>query len=141
MSHVVSLDTINQFLAEDKLSIERHSLVNDLEDTAYSIVSGKLSTKYDVDGWDTLEEPDTRPVLVVSIIGMLTAGYAYNRLFAEDNVQFGTYGDKLIENANDLLDKIVNDDIPLLTGVKASVDSGQPSYYESEPVFGMGTTF
>lgn len=143
MSHVVSLEQINQFLAEDKLSIDMHADVQDLETTAASEIVGKLSKKFETTGWDTLQDPDERPPLVVSTIGMLTAGYAYNRLYAEDNAQGQTYGDKLKAEARALVEQLLNEDIPL-TGVELSdIDTtpSNPDVLETEPVFTMGTSF
>lgn len=143
MAHIVPLGKINQFLADNKLDIEDHADVQDLEETAASWVIGKLSKRYNVDGWDTLPDPDERPPLVVSTIGMLTAGYAYNRLFAEDTATGVTYGDKLKQEAMALIEQILNEEIPL-TGVDLTdldTTPGNPGYLEVDPVFSMGTSF
>lgn len=137
MSHVVALEKVNQFLPHEKMEVVKHSDVNDLEETARDIVFGKLALYYDTPTWTT---PATTPSMVNNILGLLVAGWVYDRQFSEEAAEGGSYGSRRVEEAYRLLEGIlageydIGDMLPTATG-------GAPSVLETEPLFAMGEAF
>jgi hypothetical protein len=140
MSHIIPLGKINQFLPKEKLQVppgnDAHDTwVSDLEESAWDLVRAKLGVLYDTTAW-TGQYLDT-PRLVVSITGMLTAGWLYDRQFSEEAAQGASYGSRRVEEAYALLDGILDG----LYSIDVEVIDdplGTPSVFESEPVFKMG---
>jgi hypothetical protein len=139
MSHVVPLSKINQFLPVNKLQVptaDHDDIVKDLEETARDIVVAKLSELYDTSGWSV-----NKPSLVSTIIGMLTAGWIYDRQFSEEVADRESYGSRRVREAYALLEGIISGAIVLDGVPQLKSPTGDPSTLETEPVFEMETVF
>lgn len=138
MSHVIPLSKINQYLPKGKLQVaadQHDDWVRDLESTAWDIVRSKLSVLYNVSTWDG--SVTTTPSLVVTITGMLTAGWLYDRQFSEEVATGISYGARKVREAYSLLDSIL-DGTYVLDGVEVILDPSKlPSTLITEPVFIM----
>ncbi len=150
MSHVIPISKINQFLPREKLDLnenvpqgeqypEDHHLISDLEETARDIVLGLLAETYDVSTWSN--GPTSAPTMIRNIIGLLVAGWVYDRQFSEYAEQGTTYGQRRVDEAYALIQQLVDGTI-VIPGTDAIFDeSKKASTLETEPVFTMGTQF
>jgi len=136
VASLIELSDINQFLPADKLRILESEREPALEDTAKEIVFSKLGSRYSVDEW---LGPQSTPNLIRSIMGMIVAGYIYDRQYGED-ADGESYGSRLIQQAYDLLRGLVEGSLSLGDETPL-VSAGSPSYKKSEPVFVMGKVF
>ena len=105
MSHLISVSKVNQFLPINKLELRTsngadgysldHSKFEALENTARDIIISKLSYRINTTSWfqdvngSTLVQP---PDLITNIMGMLVAGWVYDRQFAEEATAGYSYG-------------------------------------------------
>lgn len=146
MSHVIPLEKVNQFLPNQKLELDLtdvggvaadHGLVDDLEETARDIVVGRLSTVYDTSTWAPLAYPS----LVTNIMGLLVAGWVYDRQFSEEVADGGSYGTRRVKEAYSLLDGLIGGLYAIEDLVITDDTSGLPVGLESDPVFEMGSAF
>lgn len=151
MSHIVSIDKINQFLPREKLGLDTstdsttgqaadHDVISDLEETARDIVFSKLATEYDVSDWSN--GPTSPPSLVRNILGLLVAGWVYDRQFSEETTEGQSYGQRRVREAYALLDELL-DGVLVLDGVDRLDADAEPdaSILETAPVFTMGEQF
>ena len=138
--HVIPLLKINQFLPVNKLQVSeaQHDVwLKDLEETARDIVKSRLAVSFDTSTW---VDHTATPKLVVSIMGMLTAGWLYDRQFAEETETGTSYGTRKVREAYSLLDGILDGTYDI--GLDHIVDPElAPSYLETDPVFLMGERF
>jgi hypothetical protein len=111
MAHVDVTD-VSQWLESTKLNIT--TLDTQFEATAFEVVASKLSVRYNTALWTSTANT---PSLVKKIIGMMVAGYTYNRQYSE-NEDLDKYGFWLLNYADNLI-------TGLATGVIDLVDTGQ----------------
>jgi len=148
MSHIIPIGKVQQFLPLHKMDLDTtvemgndfpidHYKIEKFEDTARDIVLAKLSYQVDTAGWFTLDDP---PSLVTNIMGMLVAGWVYDRQFAEESTEGSNYGKHKEAEAYRLLEGI-------LTG-KYKIDATylddpdrMPSTLETEPIMEMESRF
>lgn len=108
-----------------------------------SQVLGVVSSRYNTGTWLTAA---TTPLLIKRVISMFYAGYFYHRTFSNDS-EPGAYGDRLLADAQILLDGIANGTITVVSDatVPVVVNSGLPmiaqELIDSEPVFSMSQEF
>jgi len=108
-----------------------------------SQVLGVVSSRYDTKTWLT---DVTTPLLVKRVISMFYAGYFYHRTFSNDS-EPGVYGDRLLADAQLLLDGIASGTVTIVPDatVPVVVSGGLPSIaqelIDSEPVFSMSQEF
>lgn len=149
MSHIVPIEKVNQFLPQEKLGLDTsidsesgfpvdHHKIEDFEETARDVVYGQLGALYNTDGW---VDPVNTPSMVVNILGMLVAGWVYDRQFSEEATNAGGYGQRRVREAYGLMNSILDGTIDLI-GFDQIVDPvREASVYESEPVFVMDEAF
>ena len=149
MSHIVPIEKINQFLPQEKLGLDTsvdsdsglpvdHPKVADFEETARDVVHGQLRVLYEVDGW---VDPASTPSMVVNILGMLVAGWVYDRQFSEEATNAGGYGQRRVREAYGLMNSILDGTIDLIGFEQIFDPTRGASVYESEPVFIMDEAF
>jgi hypothetical protein len=149
MSHIVPIEKINQFLPIEKLELDTtleaetefpvdHYKISDLEETARDNVFARLATVYDVDGWSS---PNQRPSLVTNILGLLIAGWVYDRQFSEESTSAGGYGQRRVREAWALVDELLAGTLIIEEDRLDIDDLGEASVLETEPVFTMGEQF
>lgn len=151
MSHVIPIAKVNQFLPNEKLSLDvtidvgtglpvDHALIADLEETGRDIVHGRIAATYDTTLW---VDPASTPTLVTNIVGMMVAGWVYDRQFSEEAATGDSYGQRRLLEAYALLEAVVDGTYVLddVTPVVDGTATGEPSVLESEPVFVMGEPF
>jgi|SRR5215471_976031 len=108
----INVTDVSQWLEPTKLNIT--TLDTQLEATAFEVVASRLSVRYDTSLWTSIS---TTPPLVQKILGMMVAGYTYNRQYSE-NEDLDKYGFWLLSYADNLI-------TGLATGVVDLVDTGQ----------------
>lgn len=138
MAAVVTLDEVNQFLPQEKLTLATFTEVAELETTAQFVVIGTLSSRYDTTGWTTV---DGTPKLVRTVIAMRVAAWAYNRQYSEEAVVAGSYGNWLLMQAAVLLDQLVDGTMELADELTIGTRPGQGAVEETDPTFLMGQVF
>jgi hypothetical protein len=149
MSHIIPILKINQFLPIDKLSLDTtvdvdtqlpvdHDKIADLESTARDIVFGNLAETYDVNDW--YGGPTSPPSIVRNVLGMLVAGWVYDRQFSEEAATGNSYGQRRIREAYGIMQSIMDGtitfgeemlDLPHRTG----------GVLETDPMFTIGEQF
>jgi len=150
MSHIVPIEKINQFLPQDKLGLNTaidsetgvavdHSKVADFEETARDIVFGQLGALYNTNEWS--DGPTSAPSLVRNILGMLVAGWVYDRQFSEEATNAGGYGQRRVREAYGLMNSILDGTIDLIGFDQLVNPAREASVHESEPVFVMDEAF
>lgn len=143
MSHIIPIKKINQFLPLNKLELHDptqgsstdHSKVQDLEESARDIVLAKLSYRIDTSNWFSAIDP---PDLVINIMGMLVAGWVYDRQFAEESTEGATYGRHKEAEAYRLLEGILDGRYKLEGTLYLDDPDRLPSTYDTDPIFTMG---
>lgn len=136
MSHVVTLEEVNQFLPES-LRVTLHSDIEELEDSQAADVFARLKPEYDVTAWTS---PTTIPYAVRNVISLLIAGRIYTRQYSEGSTQAATYGERRLSEARRMLANIEDGDLDI--GVDPATGLQEPSYYDTgDPVFEMGARF
>lgn len=149
MSHVVPINKVNQFLPQDKLELDDtvvagenlpadHDKFNDLEETARDIVFGRLGVYYDTSTW---ADPASTPSMVMNILGMLVAGWVYDRQFSEEATEGGSYGSRRVAEAYRLLEGVIAGEYSIGVDLLVDATAGAPSYLASDPTFEMGEAF
>ena len=142
MAHIIPIAKINQFLPLDKLELHDpahgnstdHSRIQDLEESARDIVIAKLSYHLNTSNWfDPVDPPD----LIINIMGMLVAGWVYDRQFAEESTEGATYGKHKEAEAYRLLEGILEGKYKLHGALYLDDETRVPSTYESDPIFTM----
>lgn len=141
MTALITKDDVNVWLDSVKTNVA--TLEDGLADQITSTVLGAISQRYSVEGW---LDPTTTPLLVKRIISMFYAGYFYHRTFSNDS-EPGVYGDKLLADAQTLLDGVVAGTTVIPTSSSIPVVSVDPNpTFASEllltdPVFSMDKVF
>lgn len=150
MSHVIPIDKINQFLPHEKLDLDTtidpatdlpvdHGKINDLEETARDNVFAKLAVVFDTSTW---MEPSQRPSLINNILGLMVAGWVYDRQFSEESTEGSSYGHRRVQEAWDLIDALIEGTLVIDDVDRLDDDlPGAASVLETEPVFVMGEQF
>jgi hypothetical protein len=149
MSHIIPFEKINQFLPVDKLSLNAsipenetypvdHYKVEDLEATARDIVFGNLAETYDVTDWSN--GPTSMPSIVRNILGMLVAGWVYDRQFAEEGLQGTSYGQRRIREAYGIMNSLMDGTITINEDLLV-LPHKEPSTLETDPIFTVGFQF
>lgn len=110
---LISLGDANAHLPTDKWELEE--LDADLVSQLEQHVLIKLADSYDVSSWTDVSNT---PLLVRSLIGMYVAGHAYNRQFADEAADAGSYGSWLLSRADNVL-------VSLYEGIVSLVDEPQ----------------
>lgn len=124
----ITLDELNQWLGS-KLNLVAIPL--DLEVSATARVRAALESRYPTDTWTT---PVNTPTQVRTVISLLTAAWAYDRQYAEDAVDTRSYGTKLEERANWLLQAAVESGIEGVT----PTSGGQPIFWPTDASTDLG---
>lgn len=153
MSHIVTVELVNQFLPQDKLEItpatnetlHDYYSAEQLENTIWDIALAKLYT-FDTSTWTDANGapvPTEVPSLILNIVSMWVAGAIYNKQFSEESTDTGdTYGSKLKQDAIALLDGIIEGILKVEELVYVDDASiGQPSTLITEPAFVMEEIF
>lgn len=154
MSHIITTQTVNQFLPKEKLEIptadpqalHTHYNGQELENTVWDIVTSKLH-EYDLSTWVNsggVPVPGNIPSLIKNIMGMWVAGRIYQKQFSEESLvgQGMTYGERLVVDATEMLEALASGLIKdaevlyLDTGAR-----NDPTFLETDPVFTMGQVF
>jgi hypothetical protein len=95
----IDLQDVQQWLEVSKHQVTAVDAAQ--EATAFDIVVGALSARYDVDVW---VDATTTPRMVKTVVSMLIAGWTYNRSYAEQIASgIDSYGDRLVSSAMSLL--------------------------------------
>lgn len=142
MAHIIPIKKINQFLPINKLELHDpsqgsstdHSKVLDLEESARDIVLAKLSYHIDTSNWFSVIDP---PDLVINIMGMLVAGWVYDRQFAEESTEGATYGKHKEAEAYRLLEGILNGLYKVQGAIYLDDPDRLPSTHDTEATFTM----
>lgn len=153
MSHIVTVERVNQFLPQDKLEItlaadetlHDYYSAEQLENTIWDIALAKLYA-FDTSTWtDTngVPVPTEVPSLILDIVSMWVAGAIYNKQFSEESTDTGdSYGTKLKKDALALLDGIIEGILKVEELVYVDdAGVGQPSTLVTEPAFTMDTVY
>lgn len=124
-----SVPAVNAWTAKNKLIVADIDV--ELESQIASSVISRI-TGYNTTLW---KDERTIPSVVKTVISMIYAGRLYQEAYADD-VGISDYGTVLINDAEALLDKIINGSIILydIDGVLIPKDIGGSAYFE--PVFG-----
>lgn len=150
MSHIIPIEKINQFLPHEKLELDTtipegevypvdHGKISDLEETARDNVFAKLAIVFDTSTWS---DPSQRPSLITNILGLMVAGWVYDRQFSEETTEGSSYGQRRVREAWALINELVEGTL-VLDDVDRLDDgtSAGASILETEPVFVMGEQF
>lgn len=143
MPTIIPIESINQFLPNDKLELDSTidgatgdpvdwPLVAALATTARDIVVSRMSVRYNTTTWF---DSDT-PSLMMNIASMLVAGWVYNRQFSEEAVESSSYGNSLIQQAYKLLGDALGGSA-VVDGAEFATDVATQSatYEETVPTF------
>lgn len=141
MTVLVDVSDVNVWLSQKKTQVTaiEEALAEQLADT----VIGVVSQRYNTGNWISI---NSTPLLIKRIISMFYAGYYYNRSFSNE-ADPGTYGDRLLADAQTLLDGIANGTISIPTDVAIPIQviDNTPSIATelllSEPMFSMSQEF
>jgi len=154
MSHIVSMQKVNQFLPIHKLALDTsisqgqpypvdHYKIVDLEETARDVVLAKLSYHLDTSSWFQSNGSGgivLPPDFIINIMGMLISGWVYDRQFAEESTEGATYGKHKEAEAYRLLDGILSGKYKVDTPYIDDPDR-LPSAYETDPIHEMDMRF
>jgi hypothetical protein len=141
MATLIDLTDVNAWLEQVKTQVVEveDALAGQLADT----VIGAVSQRYSVGSW---VDPESTPLLIRRIISMFYAGYFYHRTFS-NNSEPGVYGDRLLADAQILLDGVANGtiSIPADVSIPVFVVDNLPLIADelryTDPVFTMGQVF
>lgn len=141
MAALIALTDVQAWLESTKTQVTA------IEDTLAAQISsqvlGVVSSRYSTGTWLSAA---TTPLLIKRVISMFYAGYFYHRTFSNDS-EPGAYGDRLLADAQILLDGIASGTITVVSDatVPVVVSGGLPSIaqelIDSEPVFSMSQEF
>lgn len=115
MAILINETDVNAWLEQQKTQVTEieDALAGQIADT----VIGSVSQRYRVGSWLA---PESTPLLIKRIISMFYAGYFYHRTFSNDS-EPGVYGDRLLADAQVLLDGVVNGTINIPSDVSIPV--------------------
>lgn len=141
MAALISIDDAKVWLSQTKAPIT--TIEDELADQLSTTVVGAVSARYSTDTW---VDEDTTPLLIRRIISMFYAGYYYHRTFSNDS-EPGAYGDRLLADAQTLLNGIVDGTIDIPSDVSIPVVTSMatltiaPELVDTDPVFSMSQVF
>jgi hypothetical protein len=121
----VDLATIKAWSEASKLNIQTidNELLNQLEEE----VLGRIGGTYDTSVWTT---SSNTPLLIRTIFAKLYVSWFYNRAYSEDNDTPNIYAGKLGENAEMLVQGILDGSI-VVPGT-TSPTGGNPSFFPND---------
>ena len=141
----VTPEDVQVWLEPTKLRIETQDDIDPLAGSVESLVLGRLDSQFDVSTW--IDEAST-PAAVKTVIAMHTAAWYYNSVYSESGDGGNTYADKLMQMADQYLDRMLDGTLVIEEATDGPGISGLLSYYptdaedETDPrAFAMGDVF